>query len=77
MPRQWTRDVRVEDFSWLRAPALPARVDVKVRYRAKSAKAVLQKNGALKFDKPERAVTPGQSAVFYRGKEMLGGGIIV
>jgi len=30
----------------------------------------------VQFDKPQRAVTSGQSIVFYRGEEMLGGGVI-
>ena len=55
---------------------LPIKVDVKIRYRSKSKKAILYKNGVLMFNKPIRAITSGQSAVFYRGKEMLGGGVI-
>lgn len=54
----------------------PAKVDVKIRYRSKSEKAILSKNGDLKFIKPVQAITPGQSAVLYKGQEMLGGGII-
>lgn len=68
---------RVSEFNWLNKPKLPAVIDVKVRYRTKSVKAVLDTKGNLVFKKPERAVTSGQSAVFYRGKELLGGGIIM
>lgn len=70
------QNTRVEDFNWIDTPKFPISVDVKVRYRAKSVKATLNKKGELKFKKPERAVTPGQSAVFYKGRTLLGGGII-
>ena len=39
-------------------------------------KAVSRERLAVSFTKPQRAVTPGQSIVFYKGKEVLGGGII-
>lgn len=73
--RSLSRKSKVGGFNWL--AKRPVRADVKVRYRAPSARAVLAKNGVLTFAKPERAVTPGQSAVFYRGQQLLGGGIIL
>lgn len=53
---------------------------VKIRYRAKEADAALQiKNGIakVKFKEPQRAITPGQSVVFYIEDFVLGGGKII
>lgn len=62
------------------APEEGGAVTVKVRYRARPVPATLHREGEgwrVRFAVPEEAVAPGQSAVFYRGDEVLGGGIIV
>ncbi|HWA64436.1 MAG TPA: tRNA 2-thiouridine(34) synthase MnmA [Candidatus Paceibacterota bacterium] len=68
---------RVQECNWIGGSSPTGPLDVKVRYRVPSARAHLAADGTLRFLKPERAVTQGQSAVFYRGQELLGGGIIV
>jgi tRNA-specific 2-thiouridylase len=62
-------------------PSEALRADVRVRYRHKESSATITPLGqgrvCVRFDEPQRAVTPGQSTVFYRGEEVLGGGWIV
>ena len=69
---------KIYKINWINGkPKLPVKIEVKIRYRTKTEKAVLYKNRKLRFKNPIRAVTLGQSAVFYKGEEMLGGGVIV
>jgi len=72
-------------------PELPLKVKAKIRYRHNIAEAILSQNKKeqvsrkrdqktkkykLKFKNPQRAITSGQSVVFYQRNELLGGGII-
>jgi len=62
------------------APEGPLAITAKIRYNSAEAAAVLcpqaQDQARVKFEKPQRAITPGQSVVFYKGEEVIGGGII-
>jgi len=62
------------------APELPIAVEAKIRYSAKAVPALLQEaeGGKVRvvFENPVRAITPGQSVVFYRGETVIGGAII-
>ena len=57
------------------------RADVRIRYRHTEAPATITPladgRARIVFDEPQRAITPGQATVFYRGDEVLGGGWIV
>lgn len=62
-------------------PPLGARVEAKIRYKAQPAPATLDvaadgETARVRFDAPQRAITPGQAIVFYVGEEVLGGGTI-
>ena len=62
-------------------PSDPVRAEVRVRYRHTAAPATItplpDARARVVFDEPQRAITPGQATVFYRGDEVVGGGWIV
>ena len=68
-------------LSWVsgEAPKESIGVKAKVRYKATEVAAELQPKNSIAevhFIKPQMAITPGQSVVFYQGDVVLGGGII-
>lgn len=72
-----------ERTNWLAFDELtgPMRVNARIRYGAREGLGTVEplEGGRIKltFDKPQRAVTPGQSVVLYSGEQVVGGGIIV
>ena len=77
------KELIAENVNWIagKEPKLPLKIKAKIRYRHQPALAIITKNledriYTLKFKESQRAITPGQSVVFYKGEELLGGGII-
>lgn len=81
-PALMSRQLTATQLSWVSgvAPAVPHRCRAKTRYRQSDQDCVLialeGTQATVQFDSPQRAVTPGQSVVFYEDKTCLGGGII-
>lgn len=84
-PALYKDELIAKNINWIagEAPKLPLRCEAVIRYRHKpvsckveSYKIKSSNMYLVAFKKPQRAVTPGQSIVFYRGDEVLGGGII-
>jgi tRNA-specific 2-thiouridylase len=78
-----SRELRTNRLNWISIPELtePIRVMAKIRHRHEPQWATLSRgleNGTAVaiFDEPQRAITPGQAAIFYQDDEVVGGGWI-
>ncbi|MDQ2691703.1 MAG: tRNA 2-thiouridine(34) synthase MnmA [Chloroflexota bacterium] len=78
-----SHELTARDISWIsgEAPREPFRAEVKIRYTAREAGALVTPvegdRVQVRFDAPQRDITAGQAAVFYQGDVLLGGGIIL
>ncbi|WP_127555411.1 tRNA 2-thiouridine(34) synthase MnmA [Saccharospirillum alexandrii] len=80
-PALYTQELALSSVYWVAggAPALPASLMCKHRYRQpdQACQVTATDDGyRVTFEQPQRAITPGQSAVFYDGEVCLGGGVI-
>lgn len=79
--RLYQKIVRLKDAHWIagNAPSFPFTCKARIRYRQELQQARITKMESritVRFKKSQRAITPGQSVVFYKRQEVLGGGII-
>lgn len=72
----WRKQITLGDIHWIgEEPKNSESIQVRLRHRGALHPASIT-DGTLNLKDVERAVAPGQSAVIYRGKEVLGGGIV-
>ena len=79
-PKLFATGLLARQINWIgEPPRLPGRFTAKVRYRAPDTSCTIEMRGTdlqIVFDRPERAVTAGQSVVIYDGEACLGGAVI-
>lgn len=78
----WRSQFVAGEVNWVSGERLEKRIETRarIRYKHEEARATVDPfrpdKVLVTFSRPQRAVTPGQSVVFYQGDEVLGGGII-
>lgn len=79
----YKKNLIAQNVNWIsgKEPKLPLKIKAQIRYGHRAISSTITKrlkteNFELVFNKPQRAITPGQSVVFYQNQELLAGGII-
>lgn len=80
-PALFSSSLFADEITWIKdTPILPYRCSAKIRYRQACQYCTIYpaEKGRIRvvFDEPQRAITPGQSVVFYQEEVCLGGGVI-
>lgn len=80
-PVLYSHELVLENTHWIsgKEPRLPIRCEARIRYRQPLEKCKVSRDGEtlqVHFSEEQRAITPGQSVVFYKNEEVLGGGVI-
>lgn len=79
-PALYRSKLTASQLNWFEEPTLPVKCKARIRYRQELQDCELvasdQSVLSVRFDYPQRAVTPGQSIILYDGEKVLGGGII-
>jgi tRNA-specific 2-thiouridylase len=81
-PMLFRSQLHAEQLNWIaeQPKVIPLRCSAKTRYRQADQNCTITQlendHCEVVFDQPQRAITPGQSVVFYQGDECLGGGVI-
>lgn len=83
-PALYKKEIEAGNINWISGhpPKFPLKCEVRLRHRQPLQECVIRRSRpanqlTIKFTNPQRAVTPGQFAVFYKKGECLGGGVIL
>lgn len=75
----FSKTLTARNAHWIYKPNLPKNFQAKIRYGSNFATCEVSEEENflhVEFSEPQRAITPGQSIIFYEGEEVLGGAII-
>lgn len=71
------KEFKIKNINWITKQLnFPFEATVKIRYNSPSSPCIIKPKGKIILKEPKQAITPGQSAVFYKKDKLLGGGII-
>lgn len=76
-PHLFRNSLQASKLHWIcQPPIFPYHCKAKIRYRQPDQDCTVEEDGKVTFTEPQRAITPGQSIVFYQGEECVGSGVI-